>query len=109
MTEKNNLQTIYLPTDFTQRNLGDLKLAIDACYESNEAVQLDASELECVDGSALQFLTAFSLSVKEHVSGTRLLVNENSVLIDAAKDFGLSQEMTAKLFGQADDLPSVQT
>ncbi len=80
-------QVIELPSQFVQVQLNGLKSIVDNHRQDNQLVKFDASEVERVDGAAVQFLLAVS-QLQLQMQGA-MVVNANEVMLNAFNDMGV--------------------
>lgn len=87
------LQIIELPSHFIQVQLGGLKAIVDNHRQDNCRVQFDATEVERIDGAAVQFLISISQlqaqADKQDVVVV-VVVNANEIITNALNDMGVA-------------------
>lgn len=99
-------QVIFLPAEFTQPNLADLKAVVDICLADGERVKLDGAGIERLDGASLQFLIACASLDAKQVSDDCLVQNSGALLHNAMKDIGASETIMSALFGSQHEQPT---
>ena len=83
------MKLIKLPNRFIQVQLNGLKEIVEHHRENSEIVQFDASEVERVDGAAVQFLLAVSQLQSQNADANSLIININDVLHNALSTMGV--------------------
>ena len=83
------LQTIELPAHFVQVQLNGLKTLVGNHQQDNHRVQFDASEVERIDGAAVQFLVVLSQLQSQAGEQGALVVNANETMTNAFNDMGV--------------------
>ena len=83
------MKLIKLPSRFIQVQLNGLKEIVEHHRENGEIVQFDASEVERVDGAAVQFLLAVSQLQSQNADANSLIININDVLHNALSTMGV--------------------
>ena len=83
------MKLIKLPGRFVQVQLSGLKEVVEHHRENGEIVQFDSSEVEQVDGAAVQFLLAVSQLQSQNANASPLINSINEVLHNALVDMGV--------------------
>ena len=88
------VKIVQLPGHFIQVQLGGLKQIVDHHRENDARVRFDASDVERMDGAAVQFLLAVNQLQAGADSVGPLIQNANDVLAKAIDDLGVSEFLT---------------
>lgn len=89
-----NICTVMLPAMFTQMQLSGLKEIVNHHQDNGDIVQLDASDVERIDGAAVQFLLAVGKLQEQHDHSRELVVNTGDVVSNALNDMGLGDSVS---------------
>ncbi|MFK8079974.1 MAG: STAS domain-containing protein [Granulosicoccus sp.] len=84
------VKIVELPGHFSQVQLAGLKTIVDHHVVDGHAIQFDATEMDRIDGAAVQFLLSVSAMQKAADNHGVMVVNSNQVLKNALNDMGVA-------------------
>lgn len=84
-----DVELIKLPAIFSQVQLSGLKEIVDHHHQNGHHVEFDTSEVDRIDGAAVQFLLAISKYQLMAENPTVVMKNANEVVLNAFDDMGV--------------------